>query len=80
MLKFLEGKKTYTLALVAIMTALTAYIAGTADLMAAIQMALVGGVAATLRSALTSLLGSAPIADVVVTAVEDAVTKATTKK
>lgn len=73
MLNFLEGKKTYTLAIVAVLTGLTAYISGTADVMAAIQIALVGGVAATLRHAITTATGSSVLADAVVDAVSNVV-------
>lgn len=77
--ELLLGKKTYTLAVVAILTAGLAYLGGGVELMDAVQLALVGGVAATLRHAITQAIGSPELADAVVDVVEDVVAKAAKK-
>jgi len=48
----ISGRKTYTLALAAILAAVAGYLQGVLDVQAALEMAWAGGVAATLRHGL----------------------------
>lgn len=64
-----DGKKTYTLAAVAALSALISYLTGAVSMADAIQIALIGGVAATLRHSIAKATGSSVIADAVVDAV-----------
>lgn len=73
MMEVLDGKKTYTIAITAILSAIYAYYSGGLSFVEAAQIALTGGVAATLRHAIAKATGSQEIADTVVDIVEDVV-------
>lgn len=53
-----KGKKTYTTAIVAILTAALAYFSGESTLMAALELAFTGAIGMTLRASVTHAIDS----------------------